>query len=400
VDRQVVVELRPTTKIEKINTDYNTHINPQTNDVMSSSGLYLLNLPADLSVKDAVKRMSGDGRLTNAEPNFITQPTEGAGRHKAYGVSDTEPSPQEDVVSALNLPIAHDISLGKGVTVAVLDTGAQLDHPALKANLEGVKRYDFVDDDEDPSDAPVGADEDGNGLEDELVGHGTHVAGIVDLVAPEAKVMPLRVLDTEGYGEGFNIAKAIYFAANNGADVINLSLGTPSRSKLLRKVIKDATKNGVLVAAAAGNLNSSKPYYPAAGNGDDADAVNGLVAVTSVSIYGQKSDFANYGSWVDIAAPGEGIMSAFPVSKYAYWSGTSMTTAFVSGQAALIHAVYDSLKPAGVEERIRCSARPLVTTDPVHAAMLGAGHADVGASLAPGACYATAPPPPPSLAPP
>jgi thermitase len=167
--------------------------------------------------------------------------------------------------------------------------------------------------------------------------------------------------------------------------VINLSLGSPSRSRLLQEEIRGSTANGVLVAAAAGNLNSTVPHYPAAGGGL-ASSADGLVAVTSVSMYQRKSDFANYGSWVDIAAPGEGIRSAFPVGAFANWSGTSMATPFVSGQAALIHAVYGSLDPAGVEKKIRCSARPLVVTDPVYATMLGAGHADVGASLAPGSC--------------
>jgi thermitase len=239
-----------------------------------------------------------------------------------------------------------------------------------------------VGNDTDPSDRPVGKDADCDGEKDEMVGHGTHVAGIVDITAPKAKIMPLRVLDTEGYGNVFTIAKAVYFAKQNRADVINLSLGSPSRSKLLQEVIKDATANGVVVAAAAGNSNSLVPHYPAAGNGVAASA-DGLVAVTSVSEYQAKSDFANYGTWVDIAAPGEGIRSAFPVSKYAYWSGTSMATPFVSGQAALIHAVYGSLDPAGVEEKIRSSARSLLATDPVYAAMLGAGHADVCNSLAP-----------------
>jgi len=247
-------------------------------------------------------------------------------------------------------------------------------------NFEGVKHYDFVDNDKNPSDRPVGKDADCDGEKDEMVGHGTHVAGIVDITAPAAKIMPLRVLDTEGYGDVFTIAKAVYFAEQNSADVINLSLGSPSRSKLLQEVIEDATANGVVVAAAAGNSNSSVPHYPAAGDGLVASA-DGLVAVTSVNMYEQKSDFANYGSWVDIAAPGEGIRSAFPVSKYAYWSGTSMATPFVSGQAALIHAVYGSLDPVGVEDKIRSSARSLVATDPVYAAMLGAGRADVCNSL-------------------
>jgi thermitase len=280
---------------------------------------------------------------------------------------------------------AHNISQGEGTTVAVVDTGAQLDHPALVANFEGVKSYDFVDNDKNPSDRPVGKDADCDGDKDEMVGHGTHVAGIVDITAPAAKIMPLRVLDTEGYGNVFTIAKAVYFAENNRADVINLSLGSPSRSKLLQEVIKDATANGVLVAAAAGNSNIFVAEYPAAGNGVVASA-DGLVAVTSVNMYEQKSDFANYGTWVDIAAPGESVRSAFPVSKYAYWSGTSMATPFVSGQAALIHAVYGKLDPAGVEKRIRCSARSLLAKDPIYAALLGAGRADVGASLPLRAC--------------
>jgi hypothetical protein len=248
-----------------------------------------------------------------------------------------------------------------------------------------------VGDDNNPSDRRVDADTDGDGLKDELWGHGTHVAGIVDVVAPAAKIMPLRVLDTEGYGNVFAIAKTVGFAERNGAKVINLSLGSSSRSKLLRNEIKRATANGVLVAAAAGNANSTVPHYPAAGNGVAASA-DGLVAVSSVNIYGQKSDFANYGSWVDIAAPGESILSAFPISKYAYWSGTSMATPFVSGEAALIYAVDSVLKPAGVEERIRCSARPLIETDPDFGAMLGAGHADAGASVTPGTCDTSAPP--------
>ncbi len=390
VSDQVVVELRPAVSVGTIKAEYRaTHYER----VSPSSNIYLFELPTDSNMTQILKQMKKDARLLDPEPNLVIQRPEdiqlpqGGARHRAWGISDAEPSPHENAASALNLSVAHDISLGEGVTVAVLDTGAQLDHPALRDNFEGVQRYDFVDDDDYPSEPPIGTDEDGNPLEDELGGHGTHVAGIVDQVAPKAKIMPLRVLDTKGYGDAFTIAQAVSYAERNGADVINLSLGTPSRQggtqkNVLQRVIRDATKNGVLVAAAAGNSNSSEEYYPAAAD----RTIKGFVAVTSVSMYGRKSDFANYGKWVGVAAPGEGIRSAFPVGKYAYWSGTSMATPFVSGQAALIHAVYGSLDPAGVEERIRCSARSLLLTDPIYAAMLGKGQADAGASLAPGVC--------------
>jgi thermitase len=384
VPRQVIVKLNPIlgATVGQINATYgSTTLEP----FPGSTNVYLLGLPTGSGVTATVEQMVNDPRLLYAEPNFFAQSPEGGARHRAWGDSDVAPTSQEYAAQALGLVSAHAISQGKSTRVAVLDTGAQLDHPALKANFKDAWRYDFVEGDENPSDLPVGRDADCDGETDEMVGHGTHVAGIVDITAPAAKIMPLRVLDTEGYGDVFTIAKAVHFAAQNRADVLNLSLGSPSRSKLLQEVIKDTTANGVLVAAAAGNANSSLAHYPAAGNGVAASA-DGLVAVTSVNMYEQKSYFANYGTWVDIAAPGEGIRSAFPVSKYAYWSGTSMATPFVSGQAALIHAVYGSVDPAGVEKRIRCSARPLLATDPIYAAMLGAGRADVGASLFPVTC--------------
>jgi subtilisin family serine protease len=382
--QQVIVKLNTSlgATVQKINATYGS---TTLETFPGSTDVYLLRLPRGSDVTKTVKQMANDPRLVYAEPNFIDQSPEGGARHRAFGISDAAPTSQEYAYQALGLESAHAISQGKATKVAVLDTGAQLDHRALVDNFEDAGRYDFVDGDKNPSDRPVGKDTDCDGDKDEMVGHGTHVAGIVDITAPAAKIMPLRVLDTEGYGNVFTIAKAVYFAQHNRADVINLSLGSPSRSRLLQEVIQDATANGVLVAAAAGNSNSFVAEYPAAGNGVAASA-DGLVAVTSVNMYDQKSDFANYGRWVDIAAPGESIRSAFPVSKYAYWSGTSMATPFISGQAALIHAVYGTLDPAGVEKRIRCSAKSLLATDPVYAAMLGAGRADVGASLSAGAC--------------
>jgi thermitase len=382
VPDQVIVKLKSGATVKQINATYGSRV---VELFPGSTNIYLLGLPAGSDVIETVGQMASDPRLLYAEPNLFSQSPEGGARHRAFGVSSVAPTSGEYAAQALGLAGAHAISQGESSTVAVVDTGAQLNHPALEANFEGAKRYDFVGNDKNPSERPAGKDADCDGDKDEMVGHGTHVAGIVDITAPAAKIMPLRVLDTEGYGNVFTIAKAVYFATSNGADVINLSLGSPSRSRLLQEVIKSATANGALVAAAAGNSNSPVAHYPAAGDGLAASA-DGLVAVTSVSIYERKSDFANYGSWVDVAVPGEGIRSAFPVSVYANWSGTSMATPFVSGQAALVHAVHGSLKPAGVEEKIRSSARSLVATDPVYAAMLGAGHADVDCSLAASGC--------------
>jgi subtilisin family serine protease len=387
---EVIVKLDTTldVSIDDINADYGSTTLDAT---LGGMDVYLLKPPegsgterrfANLLMNDPQKR------VVYAEPNFVTEvpenevpqnPTAGDGRHRAYGVSDRKRS-SGTYAENLNLSCAAEISLGEGSTVAVLDTGAQLDHPALRANFRGVARYDFVDNDSKPYDKRVGLDEPG--------GHGTHVAGIVDQVAPAAKIMPLRVLNRQGFGDVFTIAKAINFAKINGANVINLSLGSSARSDLLQAMVRDAIDSGIVVVAAAGNSATEKKHYPAAS--DSLVTLNdGLLAVTSVK--GSltepfvKSDFANFGTWVDIAAPGEGIRSAFPVDKYANWTGTSMATPFVSGQAALIHARYPLLKPTGIEgieAKIRSSARNIDSDNDVkYLGKLGAGHPDVCTSL-------------------
>jgi thermitase len=382
---QVIVRLNPLigATIEEINADYGT---TTLDDTLGNKGIYLLTKPDNSETEETfAQNLANDphDRVLYAEPNFVAEAPEdpaGVARHRPYGKSDRRGS--SDAYAAENLHLscaATDTNRGEGTTVAILDTGAQLDHRALQGNFRGVKRYDFVDNDTKPFDR---LDADGDGLKDQLAGHGTHVAGIVDRVAPAAKIMPLRVLNSAGSGDVFTIAKAISFAQRNGADVINLSLGTSRRSDLLQDMVRDATGNDIVVAAAAGNSNSEAKHYPAAADGP-APSVEGLLAVTSVDMNEKKSDFANYGLWVDIAAPGEGIRSTFPIDKYANWTGTSMATPFISGQAALIHAVNPSRTSAGIENKIRSSARSIEfpKNDATLIGKLGAGHADVCASL-------------------
>jgi subtilisin family serine protease len=278
----------------------------------------------------------------------------------------------QDSTRAIHLEAAHDLSRGEGTLVAVLDTGVQSNHPVLTNSIE-VLGYDFVDNDLAPDEEANGLDDDGDGRVDELYGHGTHVAGIVYLVAPDARLLPLRVLNSDGRGNNFRTASAIVYATRRGADAINLSLGTPHPSALLREVVGEAAQIGVVVVAAAGNLNTDAKQYPAA---EDC-----AIAVTSVNARDKRSSFANYGDWIGVAAPGENIYSTFPVDGYAWWSGTSMATPFVAGQAALLRGANPQLTLDEVGLLIGGTSDSLDKRNPAYRGQLGEGRIDLFASL-------------------
>jgi thermitase len=364
---QVIVQLDPLlgATIAQIHQSYAT-ITLAT--LGTQSPAYLLATPAGADAYLFAEQLELDPRIEHAEPNYLEHAPEGTGRNiKAWAGEDPTPFASQAAVAQLDLAAAHQLSRGAGTIVAVIDSGVQLDHPALAQRLAA--GYDFLDGDLVPSDEENGLDDDGNGLVDEGFGHGTHVAGIVALVAPEAQIMPLRVLDSDGTGDAFAVTAAVIYATEHGADVINLSLGSEERSKVLRNAIRSATLSGAMVVAAAGNNGTSQDQYPA--------AAQCAIAVTSVGATGLRSTFASYGDWVDYAAPGEAIFSASPPNGYAYWSGTSMASPFVAGQAALIHSVAPAANVRQVASLIDVTAvRP-----PPLTASLGAGRIAIGASL-------------------
>ncbi|AYE53621.1 peptidase S8 (plasmid) [Priestia megaterium NCT-2] len=221
-------------------------------------------------------------------------------------------------------PDAWDVTTSNGnIKIAIIDTGVQLNHPELAIKLW--PGYNFVEGNLNPND--------GNG-------HGTHVAGIAGAltenslgiagIAPSASIIPIRALDNSGNGTLSNIANAITYSTNAGAKVINLSLGSSQGSITLENAINYAWNQGVVIVAAAGNEASNILTYPA--------AYQNVIAVASTDINDQKSDFSNYGTWVEVSAPGSTILSTYTGSYYAYLSGTSMACPHVAGLAALLAA--------------------------------------------------------------
>lgn len=234
------------------------------------------------------------------------------------------------------------------IVIAVIDTGVDTEHPEFSGRL--VDGYDFVNGDNDP---------------DDDYGHGTHVAGIAAAgsdgsgmsgVAPGVSIMPVKILDEHGLGDTATEINGIIYAVNKGADVINLSIGGSSRSYGEQLAIEYALDHGVVVVAAAGNDGYDYADYPA--------SYDGVISVGAADWNGSKielASFSNYGSDIDIVAPGVDILSAIPEELdnmssgvgdfredgYALMSGTSMSTPFVAGMAAMILAKGEGLDEDG-----------------------------------------------------
>jgi hypothetical protein len=255
---------------------------------------------------------------------------------------------------------------GQGVVVAVVDSGVDYTHPDLANNIwvntreipgngvdddrngfvDDVHGWDFVDQDNTPTD---------------LNGHGTHVAGTIAAennnfgatgVAYNAQIMPVRVLGADGSGGSPNIAAGIRYAADNGARVINLSLGGGFSSDI-QSAVQYATQKGAVVVMAAGNESASQPSYPA------EFATQYGIAVGAVDINKKEASFSNRAGATPldfVVAPGVNIYSTTPNNTYSYYSGTSMATPHVSGVAALILSANPNLTPAQVESLLTGTA--------------------------------------------
>jgi subtilisin family serine protease len=236
---------------------------------------------------------------------------------------------------------------GAGVTIAVIDSGIDLKHHEFRGRISA--GIDFVDRDYVPQD---------------LNGHGTHVAGTLAAandgigitgVAHQARLMPIRVLDDDGVGSISDVISGIRWAANNGADVINLSLGGDvGYSQAMEDAIWHASKLGSVVVMASGNSGRPSPAYPA------AHATDHSIAVGAVNRFGQMANFSNRAGHQPlnyVTAPGVDIASTYPGNRYALASGTSMSTPHVAGVAALLKGTNKRLSPAAIEHLVTGTAK-------------------------------------------
>lgn len=285
----------------------------------------------------------------------------------------------------LGLPSAHARSTGRGVTVAVLDTGIDVNHPVLSPHI-APGGFDFVDHDALPVDDAGVVDLDGDGVVGEMSGHGTFVAGLIILVAPEARILPVRVLNADGLGDTWTLIAGLCHAIDRGAEVINLSLNSTSESVAVKQVLQEARQWGIVCVAAAGNLDRSEPKaYPAM-----EDLALGVAAVDDADV---KAPFSNFSHELSLAGPGVTILegsainpqramiSTVPGGGLGAWEGTSMACPLVAGAAALIRAQHpewaaDSDTMEDVRSVLQSTSLPIDAINPDHAGLLGHGRVD------------------------
>jgi subtilisin family serine protease len=303
---------------------------------------YLVRAPLGLPIAELLELLDLNPLVTVVEFALYTETPEGRGQMMVAAVGGTvDGLEDQEVLERLRVAEAHVHSTGEDVVVAILDTGVCAGHSALAGSVLP-SGMDFVDGDADPSDEANGLDDDQDGWIDDGAGHGTMVAGIVHLVAPGADLLPVRVLDDEGRGLTFDVAKGIRYAVDQGARVLNVSLGLDCESEVIARELERAESCGVSIVAAAGNENQEDPaLYPAR----SAESLS-IAAVDSMDV---KSDFSNFHATVALSAPGSGILAPFHDGGYALGAGTSFASPFVAGAAALVRSTNPALDKGEVD---------------------------------------------------
>jgi thermitase len=309
-------------------------------DVISRIGVRVIKVPAG-KVNEHLKSYRAEKNIQFAEPDYIV---------KADIIPDDPSFSYQWGLTKIQAPEAWDVTTGSAtVNIAILDTGIDQDHEDLAVKIVANQNYST------------------SNTTDDLYGHGTHVAGIaaaitnngigISGIGYNSALMNIKVLDDTGNGYNSSVADGIIWATDHGAKVINMSFTGSFASSTLENAVNYAWDNGVVVVAAAGNNNVSTPFYPA--------AFTNAIAVAATDPADVKAYFSNYGNWVDVAAPGVNIFSTLPNhgsvlgTNYGYLDGTSMSTPFVSGLAALIWATPYGTNNALVRERIESQADPV-----------------------------------------
>jgi len=338
---------------------------------MPNSTIYKIRFSQDVDITTMANKYMANPHIEYAHPNYIL---------KSCIIPNDKYFNEQWALDKMQASVAWDIEKGtSAVIIAIPDTGVDLDHPDLTTNL-------WVNDD----DSVDGVDNDNNGYVDDIRGwdfvnldndprddngHGSTIAGIIAAVPDNTegiagvcwycKIMPIKCLDNKGRGNVVDISRAIEYAVDNGAKVINMSFGSYDDIPLLKEAIDYAYHQGCVLVAAAGNDNTTSKFYPA--------GYGSVTSVCAVDNDARKLSFSNYGNWIDVSAAGNDILTTSWNNSYVCVDGTSVASGFVSGLAGLILSQHPDWSNAQVYQKIMATTDNIDNVNPGYEGLLGSG---------------------------
>ncbi len=372
-------------KFPEVDSEYKLNARGRKDEGLNR--IYELNFSKSAKIEEVISELLADPAIEYAEPAYI--------HHTYYSPSDPRyTSGEQNYLDVVRAPQAWDlIRNSSGIIIGIVDSGSELAHQDLAANIF----YNTAD--------PVnGSDDDGDGFTDNYAGwdfvgptgnsikadnnpnvvgpandHGVHVSGIASAVsnngigvasiAFNAKLLIVKAGPDDSGSDIYRGYEGIKYAADKGAHIINCSWGSKSASSFGRDIVNYALNKGCLIVAAAGNSGTNQPEYPA--------AFQGVLAVANTSNADIKSSSSNFGDYVSLSAPGNSILSTTFNNTYGYSTGTSMSTPVVASAAALVKSYLPSLNMQQVGEQLRVTADNVDAKNPAYRGLLGKGRLNV-----------------------
>ncbi|HEX7066551.1 MAG TPA: S8 family serine peptidase, partial [Bacillales bacterium] len=330
-NRRILVRLKEDEMFDPAQTEVQS---VETSQVLQNHHIKIVRVSPSVDFQEKLGLLRKNPNVVYAVPDYIR-------RVRNYQPNDPGLS-QQWYLDAIHMPAAWDLQKGSSdITVAVLDTGVDLDHPDLKGHL--LPGYDFVNGDSNPADDN---------------GHGTHVAGIISAtannktgiagVAFNTKILPVKIANENGVIVSSRSVSGIYYAIKHGADVINMSYGSIGPNQAELEALQDAFNKGIVLVAASGNTGSQILEFPA--------SYYPVISVAATDRNHQYTSFSTWGPMVDVAAPGLDIFSTditgnggYSAKSYSAESGTSFSAPMISGLAALLKAEHPKWGPNQIE---------------------------------------------------
>jgi subtilisin family serine protease len=371
VPGQVVVRFAPGADIPAFLARWGTEYGPEVVTRLTSRPIYLLSV-FDGDEEEFVDDVRFDPAVDWAEPNYFGRDENPDPGTQSIFVASTGPRYRsQPSMAAIGADAAQRFSTGDGITVAAIDSGLDATHPMLAGRL-APGGWNFITGTPDIADVGDGIDSDGDGLIDESVGHGTMVAGLIARIAPDARILPLKVLDSDGLTNTFLMVEAIFYALDNGAHIANISMGTTRQTLVIDTALAEAKSAGMLVVASTGNEDDSNPRFPS-GSSDEAGSGLGVLAVAALDDANRRAFFSNFGPHVSLTSPGVDITSTIPGGGYGRANGTSFAAPMVAASAALYWSIAPDASAQQVRDRVLGFTIDVSALNPGYEGELGTG---------------------------